>query len=172
MAAYNTFTGFGYLFTDPLFYQQGGENLGDWKQIVDILGGGWNVRLPISIVGAAGTLWMFIWIGRNAHAFLTEERMKSAVQLLLVPYLVWNITTVVLGMFLPYPEISIIIAIHYFFGYFGIFWGTFMSGLWIKPASDLVRTPLAETLDPVWSIAALLLLAIASFVLLPGLKFI
>src|SRR5688572_23551240 len=52
LAAYNTFAGFGYLFTDPLFYKSGGENLGDWKQIVDLLGGGWNVRLPISLIGA------------------------------------------------------------------------------------------------------------------------
>jgi hypothetical protein len=171
LAAYNTFTGFGYLFTDPLFYQPGGENLGDWKQIVDILGGGWNVRLPIVLIGAAGTLWMFIWIGRNAHAFLTEDRMKSAMQLLLMPYLVWNITMVVLGLFLPYPEISIIIAIHYFFGYFGIFWGTFMAGKWINPRADLPRTPIPNTLEPVWALTALLLLAIAAFVLLPTMNF-
>jgi hypothetical protein len=172
LAAYNTFTGFGYLFTDPLFYQPGGENLGDWKQIVDMLGGGWNVRLPISLVGAAGTLWMFFWIGRNAHAFLTGERMKSAIYLLLVPYLVWNITMVVFSLFLPYPELSVIVAIHGFFGYFGIFWGTFMAGKWIDPHANLVRTPLPDTLEPVWAICALLLIAIAAFVLLPTLNFI
>ena len=35
MTVFNLFGGFGYLFTDPLFYQRGGENLGDWKKIVD-----------------------------------------------------------------------------------------------------------------------------------------
>jgi hypothetical protein len=114
---------------------------------------------------------MFIWIGRNAHAFLTEERMKSAIQLLLVPYFVWNITMVVFGLFLPYPEISAIIAIHYFLGYFGIFWGTFMAGKWINPHANLVRTPVPDTLEPVWVITALLLFAIAAFVLLPTLNF-
>ena len=114
---------------------------------------------------------MFIWIGRNAQAFLTEERMKSAVQLLLIPYLVWNLIMVALGYFLPHPEISIIIAIHYFFGYFGIFWGTFMAGKWINPPANLVRTPVPDLVDPVWVTAAALLLAIAIFVLLPTLKF-
>jgi hypothetical protein len=171
LAAYNTFAGFGYLFTDPLFYEPGGENLGDWKQIVDLLGGGWNVRLPISLLGAAGTLWMFFWIAHNAHAFLTEERMKSAIQLLLVPYLVWNVTMVVFSLLLPYPELSIVVAIQCFFGYFGVFWGTFMAGKWINPSAGLIRTPLAEELEPVWALTALLLLAISAFVLLPTLNF-
>jgi hypothetical protein len=171
LTAYNTFTGFGYLFTDPLFYQRGGENLGDWKKIIDLLGGGWNVRLPIALIGAAGTLWMFLWVGRNAHAFFTEERMKSAVQFLLIPYFVWNIFMVTLGFFLPYPEISIVIAIHYFFGYFGVFWGTFMAGKWMKPKQELVPSPISDNLESGWLIAAGVLILAAVFVLLPTIQF-
>lgn len=171
LALYNTFTGFGYLFTDPLFYQRGGENLGDWKKIIDMLGGGWNARLPIALIGAAGTLWMFLWVGRNAHAFFTEERMKSAIQLLLVPYLVWNTVMVMLGFFLPFPEISIIIAIHYFFGYFGIFWGTFMAGIWMKPKQGLTVSHLPEEIQTGWLVTSCILLIAAIFIFLPTIKF-
>ena len=51
LAAYNLFSGFGYLFTDPLFYSPGGENIGDWKKIVSLLGGGWGIRAIISLIG-------------------------------------------------------------------------------------------------------------------------
>ncbi len=174
LAAYNTFTGFGYLFTDPLFYQKGGENLGDWKKIVDMFGGGWNVRLPIALIGAAGTLWMFMWIGHNAQAFITDQtqRMKTCVQLMLVPYLVWNLVIVALGSFLPFPEISVIIAIHYFFGYFGIFWGTFMAGIWIQIKGEFTRTELQESLQINWLVSAIILLLIAIFILLPNINFV
>lgn len=175
LTAYNLFAGFGYLFTDPLFYQAGGENLGDWKKIVEWLGGGWNVRLPISLIGAAGVLWGFFWVAQNAHAFLTAEqpeRLKNALLLLLVPYLALSILFTLLGVAasLP-PEITVIIAIQYFFGYFGIGWGAFMAGKWISPKPDLQRTPLPDTLQAGWVIASVVLLGVAVFVLLPTIIF-
>ena len=173
MAVFNLFGGFGYLFTDPLFYQRGGENLGDWKKIVDILGGGWNARLPIALIGAAGVLWGFMWVGKNAHAFLpTEkpERLRTALILLLLPYIVVSLTFTLLAFAAPYPELGPIIAIKYWFGFFGLGWGAFMSGMWIQPSPSLERSELPEFIQPRWFAAAILLLVIAVFVLLPTLN--
>jgi hypothetical protein len=175
LTAYNLFAGFGYLFTDPLFYQPGGENLGDWKKIVDMLGGGWNVRLPISLIGAAGVLWGFFWVARNAHAFIPDdqpERFRYALLLLLLPYLVNNaifITLAVVGG-LP-PEVVPIVAIQYIFGYFGIGWGAFMAGLWIPAPAGLERSALPDSIPWGWVASSLVLLAIAAFVLLPTVHF-
>lgn len=171
LAAYNIFSGFGYLFTDPLFYQRGGENLGDWKKIVDMLGGGWNVRLPISLIGAAGVLWGFFWVGQNAHAFLPAERperFRYALLLLFVPYVGFSIlftTLAVLGS-LP-PEIVPILAISYWFGDFGIGWGAFMSGLWIQAPAGLERSALPESIQWGWVITSIILLSVSIFILLP-----
>lgn len=175
LAAYNLFTGFGYLFTDPLFYNPDSQNLGDWKRVVDFLGGGWNARLPISLLGAAGVLWGFFWVSRNAHAFLPEEqpeRFQYAILLLLVPYLVISTLFTAFGAsgFLP-AEIVPIIAIQYFFGYFGIGWGAFMAGKWIRPKQGLQHTPLKDSLQSGWILTAVILLSVAVFILLPTLHF-
>ena len=175
LTAYNLFAGFGYLFTDPLFYQRGGENLGDWKKIVDMLGGGWNVRLPISLIGAAGVLWGFFWVARNAHAFLpvnNPERFHSALWLLLSPYVTINIIFTVFAMFGPLPdEIVVIVAIQYWFGYFGIGWGAFMSGLWIQAPASLERSEVSKSIQWRWVTASIILVLISVFVLLPTIHF-
>ncbi|HAV76257.1 MAG TPA: hypothetical protein DCX53_02780 [Anaerolineae bacterium] len=175
LTAYNLFAGFGYLFTDPLFYQPGGENLGDWKKIVDMLGGGWNVRLPISLIGAAGVLWGFFWVARNAHAFIPPdkpERFRSALWLLLFPYVTINILFTAFAIFGPLPdEIVLIIAIQYWFGYFGIGWGAFMSGLWIQAPGGLERSGVPESIQWGWVVASILLLVFSIFVLLPTIQF-
>ena len=175
LTAYNLFAGFGYLFTDPLFYQRGGKNLGDWKKIVDMLGGGWNVRLPISLIGAAGVLWGFIWVGRNAHAFLPAdkpERFRSALWLLLFPYITINLIFTAFAIFGPLPdEIVVIVSIQYWFGYFGIGWGAFMSGLWIQAPASLERSEVSESIQWSWVTASIILILITLFVLLPTIHF-
>ena len=137
LTAYSLFTGFGYLFVDPLFYQRGGANLGDWRKVIDLLGGGWGVRLPILLVGAAGVLWGFFWVARNAHAFLPSEkpeRFRYALLLLLVPYVVNDVIFITLAATGPLPpEIVLIIAIQYIFGYFGIGWGRSWLGCGSSP---------------------------------------
>lgn len=174
MTVFNLFGGFGYLFTDPLFYQRGGENLGDWKKIVDMLGGGWNVRLPITLIGAAGVLWGFMWTGKNAHAFLPAEkpeRFRTALVLLMLPYIAISLIFSTLAFTTPYPELGPIIAIKYFFGFFGLGWGAFMAGMWIKPSPVLERSELPQFIQTRWFATAVLLLAMAVFVLLPTLNF-
>ena len=170
MAAFNLFAGFGYLFIDPLFYQPDGTNLGDWKRIVGLLGGGWNVRLPIILIGAAGVLWGFFWVGRNAHAFLPEAqpaRFHTALRLLLVPYIVICLIFTILAYAGPIREIAPITAIKYWFGFFGVGWGAFMSGLWIQAMAGLKRSELPGSIQWAWVAASTLLLLIAIFVLLP-----
>ena len=175
LTAYNLFAGFGYLFTDPLFYQKGGENLGDWKKIVDMLGGGWNVRLPISLIGAAGVLWGFFWVARNAHAFIPAdkpERFRYALLLLLVPYVVHDLIFITMSAIGPLPpEVVPIVAIQYIFGYFGIGWGAFMAGMWIPAQAGLERSAVPESIQWSWVIASILLLVVAAFILLPTIQF-
>lgn len=174
LTAYNLFAGFGYLFIDPLFYQPGGENLGDWKKIVDMLGGSWAVRLPISLIGAAGVLWGFFWVARNAHVFIPSEkpeRFRYALLLLLVPYLVNDAIFITLSAVGPLPpEIVPIVFIQYIFGYFGIGWGAFMAGLWIQPQAGLTRSAVPESIQWRWAVASIVLLAIAAFILLPTIE--
>ena len=174
LTAYNLFAGFGYLFTDPLFYQPGGENLGDWKKIVAMLGGDWAARIPISLIGAAGTLWGFFWVARNAHAFIPSEkpgRFQFALLLLLVPYIVNDVIFITLSAVGPLPpEVVPVVSIQYIFGYFGIGWGAFMSGLWIQAPAGLERSAVAESIQWGWVITSTALLAIAYFVLLPTIQ--
>lgn len=175
LTAYNLFAGFGYLLTDPLFYQPGGENLGDWKKIVDMLGGGWNVRLPISLIGAVGVLWGFFWVARNAHAFIPAEkpaRFHYALLLLLLPYIVNNLLFITASTIGPLPpEIVPIVFIQYIFGYFGIGWGAFMSGLWVQAPTGLERSEVPESIQWGWITSSVILLAISIFVLLPTFQF-
>ena len=174
MTAFNLFAGFGYLFIDPLFYQPAGRNLGDWKIIVELLGGGWNVRLPISLIGAAGVLWGFFWVGRNAHAFLPETqpaRFHTALRMLLIPYVVICLIFTALAYAGPVREIAPIIAIKYWLGFFGVGWGGFMAGLWIQALVKLKRSSLPESIQWGWVASALVLLASAWFILLPTLHF-
>ena len=174
MAAFNLFAGFGYLFIDPLFYRPDGTNLGDWKRIVALLGGGWNVRLPITLVGAAGVLWGFFWVGGNAHAFLPEiqpTRFHTALRLLLVPYVVICLIFTILAYAGPIKEIAPIITIKYWLGFFGIGWGAFMSGLWIQAPAGLRRSDLPGSLHWGWAITSILMLLVAVFVLLPTIHF-
>ena len=174
MAALNLFAGFGYLFTDPLFYQRDGRNLGDWKFVVELLGGGWNVRLPIALVGAAGVLWGFMWVGRNAHAFLPGDkptRLQTSIRLLLIPYIAISLIFTLLAFAGPVKEIAPIIAIKYWFGFFGIGWGAFMAGMWISAPAELGRSEVSRSIHWGWVTASILLLGIAVFILLPTIQF-
>ncbi|MFQ3647029.1 MAG: hypothetical protein SNJ54_09425 [Anaerolineae bacterium] len=56
LAAYNLMTGFGYFFVDALFYAPDAPFFPDWQYVIHILGGGWDVRLPLLIIGTVGLL--------------------------------------------------------------------------------------------------------------------
>jgi hypothetical protein len=157
MAALNLFAGFGYLLTDPLFYRRDGENLGDWKRIVDLLGGGWSVRLPIALLGAAGVLWGLFWVGRNAHAFLPADqpaRLHTAIRLLLIPYILISLIFTLLAFAGPLPEVAPVIATKYWFGFFGVGWGAFMAGMTITRRTPAGAGGAAHAVAVAWRAAA------------------
>jgi len=174
LTAYNLFAGFGYLFTDPLFYQPGGKNIGDWKRIVDMLGGGWGVRIVISLIGAGGVLWGFFWVARNAHAFIPSEkpeRFQFALLMLLLPYIALNILFSIFAFTGPLPaEIIPTSLFAIWFTDFGVGWGAFMSGLWIQAPAGLERSELPNSIQWGWAAGSVILLLIAAFVLLPTLQ--
>ncbi len=178
-AGYNLFMGFGYLFVDPLFYQPGSEQLGDWQKVIQILGGSWAVRLPILLVGVVGILWGFFWLARSALRFAGDasnkaERLRVALPLLLVPYLAINILFTVLAIWHPLGgQGTFIVAFQHWFGYVGFLWGFFLTAYWLdvrKPLANPVALP--EQPQLTWWVAAGLIFLLAVAVLLPTIWFV
>ena len=177
-AAYSLFMGFGYLLTDPLFYQAGGTQLGDWKKVIDMLGGSWAVRAPLLLIGAGGVLGGFFWLARAALHFAADatakaERLRVARPLLLVPYLAINGLFTLLSFWHPLGADGVFIVVfQYWFGYVGFFWGFFLAAYWLdihKPFAHPVALP--DQRQPAWWIAAGVALLLAVVVLLPTLWF-
>lgn len=177
-AGYSIFMGFGYLLVDPLFYQPGGEHLGDWKKVIDMLGGTWTVRLPIFLIGTAGVLWGFFWLARSVWRFADDatdpvERKRVALPLLLLPYLILNIFFTILALWHPMGADGVFIVLfQYWFGYIGFFWAFFLSAFWLEvkmPVTHPLTVPQSISLP--WSIAAGVAGVITVGVLLPTIWF-
>lgn len=175
-AGYNLFMGFGYLFIDPLFYQPGSAQVGDWQKVIQILGGSWAVRLPMLLIGAGGFLWGFFWLARSALRFAADasdkaERLRVALPLLLVPYLAINILFTILAFWHPLGGQGVfIVAFQYWFGYVGFFWAFFLAAYWLdvdEPLPNPIALP--QNLSPVWLAVAALSLLLAVGILLPTL---
>lgn len=173
-AGYSLFMGFGYLFVDPLFYQPGGEQLGDWRKVIDALGGSWAVRIPILLVGASGVLWGFFWLARSTLRFAADatdkaERVRVSLPLMLVPYFAINILFTILAFWHPLGgQGMFIVAFQYWFGYVGFFWAFFLAAYWLdvnSPLPDPVALP--EQPQPVWWIATGFVFLLTVAVLLP-----
>lgn len=176
-AGYSMLMGFGYLFVDPLFYQPGGESLGDWKKVIDMLGGSWAVRLPLLLVGVGGVLWTFFWLAWAALRFASDatdkvERRQVALPLLLVPYLAINVLFTVLSLWHPLGAEGIfVVAFQYWFGYSGFFWAFFLAGYWLDVKAPLADTrPLPQRIGWPWVAVAGCLLLAAIVVLVPTLR--
>lgn len=176
--AYSLFMGFGYLMTDPLFYQSGVSRYGDWKQVIAMLGGGWEVRLPILAVGTAGWVWSCFWLGRAALRFgeaLPDrpQRLRLAQALLLIPYIAINLLFTVLSFWHPLGAEGVFITIsQYWGGYAGFIWAFFLAAYWLKitaPFSDV--SPLPNRVSLAWMFLAVAALGIAVAVLLPSVYF-
>lgn len=174
--AYSLFMGFGYLLTDPLFYQAGGEQVGDWKKVIDMLGGSWVVRAPLFLIGAVGVLWVFFWLARAALRFTADatdkaERRRVALPLLLIPYLTINALFTLLAFWHPLGADGVFIVVfHYWFGYIGFFWAFFLAAYWLDihaPLPNSVAMP--DTPQPFWWMVAATALLLAVIMLLPTL---
>lgn len=178
-AAYNLFMGFGYLLVDSLFYQPGSEQVGDWQKVIQILGGSWAVRLPLLLIGAGGMLWGFFWLARAALRFAKDasdktERMRVALPLLLIPYLVINSLFTILAIWHPLGGQGLfVVAFQYWFGYVGFLWAFFLAAYWLdvdQPLPNPIALP--QTLSPAWVGVAGISLLLAMTILLPTLRFI
>jgi len=178
-AGYNLFMGFGYLLVDPLFYQPGSEQVGDWQKVIQIFGGSWAVRLPILLVGVAGVLWGFFWLARSTLRFANDasdkaERVRISLPLLLLPYLAINVLFTVLAIWHPLGGQGIfVVAFQYWFGYVGFFWGFFLAAYWLdvhQPVPNPIALP--EQPQRAWWIAAGVAFLLAVAVLLPTLWFV
>ena len=177
-AGYSLFMGFGYLFVDPLFYQPGVEQVGDWRKVIDMLGGSWGVRIPILLVGVGGLLWGFFWLARAALRFAADatdkaERVRVSLPLLLVPYLTINLLFTILSFWHPLGGDGVFIVVfQYWFGYIGFFWGFFLAAYWLDVHKPLLNpVPLPVRPQPVWWIAAGVTFLLATAVLLPTIWF-
>ena len=176
-AAFSLLAGFGYLMVDPLFYRAGESNLGDWQKIVDLWGGTWAVRAPISAVGAAGVLFVFFWLPRaimklGDGSTDRASRVGLARTLLLIPYLA--VCAIFTAMALWHPlgvNGLVLMAMKYWMGFSAFFWGFFIAGYWAnfkEPISG--PTPLPGGLATGWIAAAAIGLAVAAAVLLPSIE--
>jgi hypothetical protein len=175
--AYSLLTGFGYIFFDPLFYSPQ-DTLGDWRRIVSTLGGGWEVRIPLILIGAAGVLWVFFWLPKGALKFgertdLHQNRVAVALPVLLVPYLAVNLIFTVLAFWHPVgPQGVIIVVLHYWSGYIAFFWAFFLAAYWLEvKAPPANPTPLPQAISWPWVIGSIAALAVSVALLLPTIYF-
>ncbi len=175
LGAYNLFTGFGYLFMDPLLYNPDAASYGDWRQIIHILGGGWEVRLPILLVGALGILFGFYWLANSVNQFgegMTDpkQRVRLNLPLLIVPYVVINVLFTVLSFWHPLGADGVIITIfQYWLGYIGFFWAFFIASIWTEIKEPIRGSSmLPGRVLVAWAAVAIVGMGLSVAVLLPG----
>jgi hypothetical protein len=73
-------TGFGYLMVDPLFASKTND-VGDYKVVVELLGGGAGIRVPLIVVGAAGWVGTMFVLARLAWRFVDTVADRDATAL-------------------------------------------------------------------------------------------
>ena len=174
LRAYSLLSGFGILMIDALLYQPGGQNLGDWGRVLDLLDGSLAVRILIGLAGAIGDLWVYFWLVRSTLRFgerVAEryQRARLAVPLLMAPYQTINMIFTILSFWYGTVIDTIIMT---WWGYIAFFVAFFGVVYWTKiksPPPD--ATPLLDQLSWPWGVGAAVALAIASFILLPTIYF-
>ena len=177
LGAFSLFTGFGYLLFDALFYAPGAD-LGDWRRIVSMLGGGWEVRIPLIAIGAVGVLFGFLWLAYSALKFDPRSnepahRAALAFAVLLVPYLVVNAVFTVLSFAHPLGiDGTVLTVLQYWLGNIGFFWGFFLASYWLTmkaPPAD--PSPLPAVTNPRAIALAAVIFIVTVAVLLPTVTF-
>lgn len=174
--AYSLFSGFGYLFFDPLF--AGSQSIGDWARVVMMLGGGWEIRIPITLVGAAGTIYGYFWMGKAAQQFIAAdtprpEFLRAGRRLCLWPYIIINLVFSVLAIWHPVGLAGIVASLlKLWFGFIGFFWAFMIRFVWMKPAGPFeVITPVPAALNTQWAVTTALILVAVCIIFLPGIQF-
>ncbi|MCZ7567715.1 MAG: hypothetical protein M5U01_03840 [Ardenticatenaceae bacterium] len=178
VAGYSLLTGFGYLLFDGIFFQPGGQNVGDWKKVLELVGGNWIVRFVVILIGLGGSLWVFFWLPRSALCFGEEmtdqrQRVRLMLRLLMLPYVAINTLFTVLSFWHPLGGDGVIITVmQYWFGYVAFFWAFLIASYWTQattPPPD--TTPLAADFNWRWGVGAAVAVGLAILVLLPTIYF-
>jgi hypothetical protein len=168
-AAFSILAGFGYLMMDALFYRPGA--VGDWKKVIGLLGGGWQVRGPVLAVGAGGVLATFFWIPSASLEFVGTGSgvLRRALALLLGPFILVCATLTLLGAGHPLGLSGFIInAIKYWMGYSAMAWAAFIAAGMAKkhpPAPPRSVLPRRPTLP--WLVGLAVVLGLAVWLALP-----
>lgn len=178
LGAFSLFSGFGYLMVDALFFDASDPGPGDWKRVIQVLGGGWGIRLPVLLIGAAGSLAGFFWLPYStlrltAPPLDRPTRVRLAFALLMAPYLATSALFTVLALWHPLgAEGTLLVALKYWFGDVGFFWGFFIAGYWANVRRPPPRpSPLPARPARGWLIASVAGWLIALALLLPGIHF-
>lgn len=175
-AALSLLTGFGYFLKDAAFYVPG-RLAGDIAVVLDYLGGSWLWRGLFILLGAGGWIWTFFQLGGRVQRLTPvvenkTQRLRVAGPLLLTPYLAVGVLFTLLGLGHPLGFAGFVLtALQYWLGYSGLFWAFLQAVYWRKPsAEEHVAVELPLRIRRGWLIAAVVALAAAVVLLLPGLN--
>jgi hypothetical protein len=178
LTAYMLMAGFGYLFVDALFYNPQATFFPDWQYVIHTLGGGWEVRIPILIVGIVGLLGVFFWLPPAALRFVSDPtdkatRQREMLRLTLLPYLLVNVIFTVLGVTHPLGAQAIgLIIFPYWFGYIALFWAYFIGGMWTDVKTRFADASLLKSATlPLWMIGLAAMWAVIGILMVIGLDF-
>ena len=127
LASFSLFSGFGYLFFDPLVMDL--IPVGDWSQIIIRLGSSWILRITICLIGALGILYGYFWVGKQAHHFLLPGLTikQTGFFLCVGSYLIINtIMTCAIFMYPLEPSMRVTGLCKHWFGMSGFCWAYFI----------------------------------------------
>ncbi len=178
LAGYMLMTGFGYFMVDALFYAPDAPFFPDWQQIIYTLGGGWEVRAPLLVIGVVGLLGVFFWLPSAALRFVSVPTDKvvrggEMLALTLVPYITINILFTLLSLSHPLGVQGVVLAVfQYWFGYIALFWAYFIGGMWTDVKQSYGdASALPAPAFPLWLIGLAAVWAAIAFLMLPGISF-
>jgi hypothetical protein len=165
-AGFSAATGFGYLMFDAIFASPDNQ-VGDWKVVVQLLGGGAAVRIPLFVIGAAGWVGTMFLLARGSLWFASTppgpdgavrpnraERVRTAVAVLLVPYLTTCVfLTVLVVPSHPLGAAGVVASLlHYWLGYSLFLWAFGLAGVWLTV--DTVGPPVTPLPPSNWRVLA------------------
>jgi hypothetical protein len=169
-------TGFGYLMFDPVFASPAND-VGDYKVVVELLGGGAAIRLPLIVIGTAGWVgtmfllavlsWRFVSAAPDADGAVRPdraERRRTANCVLLAPYVTACIffTALVVPSH-PLGAAGVIATLsQYWLGYSLFIWATGLAGTWLRlDTAPPPVTPLPRAHGPAMVALGALTVAVA-----------
>ncbi|HNZ67418.1 MAG: hypothetical protein KBC30_07180 [Planctomycetes bacterium] len=126
-ASFSLFSGFGYLFFDAVVINE--HSVGDWSQVLLLLGNPLWLRIILFVIGSAGIVWGYFWMGKHAQYFQIQglSKKQSGFVLCVGAYLFVNIIFTALSVFHPLGNVGIMVVIFKsWLGFSGFFWAFFI----------------------------------------------